>query len=1246
MPTLTVSIYGRGAPLSDGSSSMAGHMFYTVEDNGVKSTYGFNPANPPSGYGPGHVTTDDASHYLGAPFFEKQIDVSDDRFRILKAFGDQAVANPGGLVDVDGTIFNQHYNAFTNSCIDFTMSALGAAGLNPYGLLSSMWPTTNSELIGDLLGGTSKPPENLGNPSGDYFGYGGAAGSAEAISGSTSRISPLVVALGDNRMSFSKLDSLSPSFDLQGSGFKRQTGWIGPNTGLLALDRNGDGQINDITELFGQSGTFADGFAALRTLDTNADGTIDARDAQFGQLRVWVDANGDAVTQTGELKTLAELGIASIGLAATASTQVVAGNAVKLTGSYTLTNGTQRTLADVWFTNSPTYTRPTTAVTLDTAAAALPFLHGYGLLRDDLESAMLDPALKAQLQSIVASIGQDPAGTLAAIRAMMLQWSHSTGIDPASRGGFVGAGDAPFDARQLDFLEKYTGVPFFNTTYGAASLRWNAAIAATKAWVAAYDGIVARTVLQAGAQVVPEFRFDPAIDFVLPGTTLDASLTAVQARLGPLAPSNRAAWELALRVADAFRMDARIDMPTFLAHVAAQTSSSVAAFAAATLAGVAYADVAGGHAIQGTTANTTLYAAPDVREISILGGQTADPPALDDTIVYARGSGALTVNVFDIAAAANSRIAFGPGITAADVTARIDAAGTLVLDLGGGDVIRVVENTRDVVVSLGPLDVYDARFPRIARASFADGTVLTVQQLFARAAIGTAGDDVLYGTAGADLFDGHGGADVLHGEGGADVFVYNLGYGHLEIEEDSGRDVNASTLRLGPGIDPATVRARVDQYGNVILGEGASTVTLDTMALGASRGVATVTFANGVVATRADVLARAASGTSGADELFGGTSVTFDGHGGDDILHGRGGGDIFVFEAGYGHLLIDEETVANEDSAAVLRLGPGIAAGALVARNTGAYDVTLSFAGHPGDAVVIQNLRYGSYLGHTSYGVATVATADGQVATRDDLLRAANAPNDGAVFPLVPRATQPDRIVLHVTEDAYLGDAQFTIAIDGQTLTGIQTVTATRTAQQLQDFTIGATLTPGPHTLAVTFINDASGGTEATDRNLFVASVDVNGAPVADSLRALTSAGTATVALPVQALLTPAPVVFSLSEDAYLGDAQAILRLDGQILGGGPQTVTASHALGQSTRLSFMAPVAAGPHTASVEFINDAGDGTPGADRNLYWGAVDVAGQHFEPGRTLASNGVQSLEIWVPASTSALTIAHGAPRAW
>ena len=107
-------------------------------------------------------------------------------------------------------------------------------------------------------------------------------------------------------------------FDHDGNGFAQQSGWVHSDDGLLVLDRNGNGLIDNGSELFGNNtqlsggANAANGFAALAELDGNGDGVIDANDAAFGDLRVWRDMNGNGRADAGELFTLSELGIASL----------------------------------------------------------------------------------------------------------------------------------------------------------------------------------------------------------------------------------------------------------------------------------------------------------------------------------------------------------------------------------------------------------------------------------------------------------------------------------------------------------------------------------------------------------------------------------------------------------------------------------------------------------------------------------------------------------------------------------------------------------------------------------------------------------------------------------------------------------------------------------------------------------------------------------------------------------------------
>ncbi len=103
------------------------------------------------------------------------------------------------------------------------------------------------------------------------------------------------------------------AFDLNSDGRLENIAFVRPGSGFLALDRNGDGRINDGTELFGPSS--GSGFAELRALDEYGNHWLDEGDAAFDQLKVWArDAAGQET-----LTSLAATGIGAIYLQPTGS---------------------------------------------------------------------------------------------------------------------------------------------------------------------------------------------------------------------------------------------------------------------------------------------------------------------------------------------------------------------------------------------------------------------------------------------------------------------------------------------------------------------------------------------------------------------------------------------------------------------------------------------------------------------------------------------------------------------------------------------------------------------------------------------------------------------------------------------------------------------------------------------------------------------------------------------------------------
>ncbi len=100
------------------------------------------------------------------------------------------------------------------------------------------------------------------------------------------------------------------------SGALIRVGWVGPTDGILALDRNGDGQINQLSEISfidDLKGATSD-LEGLAAYDSNRDGVLDAKDMRFGEFRLWIDKNQNGRSTSRELQTLAAAGIQSINL--------------------------------------------------------------------------------------------------------------------------------------------------------------------------------------------------------------------------------------------------------------------------------------------------------------------------------------------------------------------------------------------------------------------------------------------------------------------------------------------------------------------------------------------------------------------------------------------------------------------------------------------------------------------------------------------------------------------------------------------------------------------------------------------------------------------------------------------------------------------------------------------------------------------------------------------------------------------
>ena len=112
--------------------------------------------------------------------------------------------------------------------------------------------------------------------------------------GDAVRKDPLVINFGGTA---AQLTDRKFAFDIDSDGAPDNVSFVTSASGFLALDKNGNGTIDNGTELFGaQSG---DGFADLAVHDDDGNGWIDESDRVFAQLLIWTkDGEGNDQFET------------------------------------------------------------------------------------------------------------------------------------------------------------------------------------------------------------------------------------------------------------------------------------------------------------------------------------------------------------------------------------------------------------------------------------------------------------------------------------------------------------------------------------------------------------------------------------------------------------------------------------------------------------------------------------------------------------------------------------------------------------------------------------------------------------------------------------------------------------------------------------------------------------------------------------------------------------------------------------
>ena len=682
-------------------------------------------------------------------------------------------------------------------------------------------------------------------------------------------------------------------FDHTGSGIRTATGWISADDGLLVRDINGNGIIDNGTELFGDNtklkngGAAQHGFAALADLDSNGDKVIDAKDAAFKELRVWRDINQDGISQNDELFTLQSLGIKSFNTAYTDTRQDLGnGNTLAQKGSYTKADGTNAVMGDLELAVDKIYSNFSDKVELTAAQAEAPNLKGTGRLRDLREAAALSNGLSATLKAYTAANTRE--AQLKLLDSLVLNWAKT---------------DLRWNTEAISFNTFAVGIRTKNegvalTPNQVAQLaempplpeKIQAAINAARERIAildAYSGENTRQMFirnEADAQRILKLtnetyqklseslytsllfqtRLKPYINqisfklennqFKIDYNGLTAAFNQVQKQnpqkafvdLGEMLAYGRLNdWHTGRQLMERFIETARNN--GLLEQYKQLLGNNTIALLTRTNGGD------GDDVLQnvnlGENRNISLHGGNgNDTLIGGAGNDTLNGGNGSDTYVFGKGFGQDSITNYDSSVGRTDTIRFTDGLKQEDFNFTRSYSNL---------VIAAKKGTDKVTVS-GYFDQDGAGNYRLDRIAFSDGKVLDVAAVKKLVTLGTSGDDRLYAYHAGSSLNGGLGNDYLYGGNGNDTL--NGGEGNDYLYGGNGND----TLNGDVGDDN--------------LGGGAGN---DTLNGGAGN----------------DYL----SGEDGNDTLVGGA--------GNDTLIGGNGSDTYVFGKGFG-----QDSITNYDS--------------------------------------------------------------------------------------------------------------------------------------------------------------------------------------------------------------------------------------------------------------------------------------------------------------------------------------------
>jgi Ca2+-binding RTX toxin-like protein len=702
-------------------------------------------------------------------------------------------------------------------------------------------------------------------------------------------------------------------FDMNTNGRLELISWVSSDDGLLVIDKNNNGLIDDGQEVFGNSyvksdGTVAEGsFEALSDIDSNGDGIINADDDNFADLLVWADLNDDGIFADDELVSLENVGIESISLSTTNSGEVDEnGNTVVEEGQIAWSDGETGIINAYEFWNSDRITLDPEGTEIPEEIQDLPNLLGRGLLTSLHLAMTIDES--GELKELVEDFCSegDSAARLAILDEILYAWANASDIAPASRGG-------NFDARKLAFLEKYRGsnfvgangtsnpnaqaAPLLNDSYGYAKAAIYGELLAVSIFK---DAIADSLIIDEEAEIV-SLNIDGVLEDIYEVWSQNAAAGITRIKEFMMALE-------ACKLRDLLSSD---DINSIYYGLAADNTDFADAFLGAVTVNLSESSknyslelwgygaddtITGGNAddyITGGDGADHLYggAGSDIifgdEGADHIEGGTGDDILVggsgDDTIKGDNGSDIFIGGAGDDYLQGNDghdvyvwNLGDGNDTINDDSYNKRYYGDTGILKIGDGVDPNNIENTRvgnNLVLIIGEsgerLTVqnwYSATYYQLTRIEFADGTIWTAADINAKSVVlrGTDEGETIQGFSAGDKIYGHGGDDLLVGNDGHDIYVWSLGDGNDTIDDYSYNKHyygETGVLNIGAEVDPTLIELTRSSNDLVCtFDQTGESITVQNWYSADYYQLTSMNFANGTTWSRANINA-IASGT-------------------------------------------------------------------------------------------------------------------------------------------------------------------------------------------------------------------------------------------------------------------------------------------------------------------------------------------------------------------------------------------------